>query len=284
MKIFPFEIPKHRNENLIVEEDYRDSFYEKLHKHQEVQITYICKGSGKLIVWDSIHIYGPGDLFVIGSNCPHVFKKGNSSDVHRISLFFTMETFGKKFFEIAQLERLQSFFQGLDEGYKCRLSDKEAGHLMLKFPKADKFKRFLMYFELIEKLCKCEKSKLTSFVAPRSINNMEGKRMRKVLDYVFVNFQKNLTLEEVAEIACMTPTAFCRFFKQRTNKTFFSFLIEMRIEYACQLLKENQDLSVSTAANRAGFNSITNFNRKFKLFKGITPSVYLKGAGVSQIA
>ena len=98
--------------------------------------------------------------------------------------------------------------------------------------------------------------------------------MQAIFDYVMNNFQNDITLETVSELAFMTPNAFCRFFKQRTNKTFFQFLIELRIEHACQLLAKNEDLSVAQISGESGFKSISNFNRKFKTLKGMTPSTY----------
>jgi AraC-like DNA-binding protein len=75
-------------------------------------------------------------------------------------------------------------------------------------------------------------------------------------------------------MAFMTPNAFCRFFKQRTNKTFFQFLIELRVEHACQLLGSKRELNINLISDLSGFNSISNFNKKFKKIKGVTPSKY----------
>ena len=72
----------------------------------------------------------------------------------------------------------------------------------------------------------------------------------------------------------MTPNAFCRFFKQRTNKTFFQFLIELRVEHACQLLSSKRELNINLISDLSGFNSISNFNKKFKKIKGVTPTKY----------
>lgn len=74
MKIYPFKIPKQINENLVVEIDQGNSFYNKLHQHEEIQVAYIVKGQGKLIISDSIHPYTDGDIFIIGGNSPHLFK------------------------------------------------------------------------------------------------------------------------------------------------------------------------------------------------------------------
>lgn len=276
MKVYPFELPKPKNENLIVQEDFSNSFYNKLHRHEEVQLTYILKGSGKLIVWDAVHSYGPGDIFVLDENCPHVFQEvENGMESHKISLFFNKRTFGADFFGMAQLEQISAFFSLLNEGFKISKQKRSIDRIFKKMLTADKFLRFILFLKLIKKLCRTEKIGLTNYVKPREISNTEGQRMQVVLDYVLNNFMCDITLEKVAELACMTPHAFCRFFKQRTNKTFFSFLIEIRIEHACHLLKRDKDISVAIASAKSGFKSISNFNRKFKKFKGMTPSNYV---------
>ena len=86
-------------------------------------------------------------------------------------------------------------------------------------------------------------------------------------------FFTEINLKTIAGVSNMTPNAFCRYFKQRTNKTYFQFLIEVRIENSCRLLK-NKDLLISEISEKSGFKNISNFNRKFKSVKGITPSAY----------
>ena len=62
--------------------------------------------------------------------------------------------------------------------------------------------------------------------------------------------------------------------KKRTNKTFFQFLIEIRIDNACKLINSNPDLAISLISEQCGFRTIANFNRKFKEIKGTTPTDY----------
>jgi AraC-like DNA-binding protein len=104
----------------------------------------------------------------------------------------------------------------------------------------------------------------------------EGKRMSDIFKYTMDNFHKEITLNEVSDIANMTPNAFCRYFKQRTTKTFVNFLIDIRIGNACKLLAKNNDLSITEISYKSGFNNLANFNRKFKAVKGVTPSEYKK--------
>ena len=277
MKVQPFNIPKHLGQRLVVQTDKSAIFYDKLHQHEEIQISCIISGEGKLVVADSVHPYSPGDIFIIGQYCPHVFRSASLvSDSHMVSVFFTKTSFGDHFFEIPEMEKLQDFFQRSDAGFKIVTETHNLMQLMYQLTAAEKFSKFLLFLNLLSQLSSANYEVLTGFVYPKKISVNEGNRMQTVIDFVMNNFQQEITLKTVAEMAYMTPNAFCRFFKLRTNKTFFQFLIELRIEHACLLLSENSVLSISEIANLCGFRSISNFNRKFKEEKGVSPSVYFK--------
>ncbi len=276
MKVYPFKIPKPVKDNLFVQIDEVPIFYNKLHQHEEIQISYILKGRGKLIVADSIHQYDEGDIFVIGSNSPHMFQSIESKEdlSHMISLFFTQKSFGSLFTDIQELAQVSRFFNKSDFGFKLLSKKKSVQNIMLKLVKANNLSKFILFLKLLKNLCEAETKVLTQFIYQKKISDDIGQRMQAIFDYVMNNFQNDITLKTVSELAFMTPNAFCRFFKQRTNKTFFNFLIELRIEHACQLLIKNQDLSIAQISVQSGFKSISNFNRKFKETKGITPSLY----------
>lgn len=278
MKVQPFQIVKPLNENLIVQIDQSKEFYNNLHQHNEIQLSLIVKGFGKLVVGDSVHQFRDGDFFAIGANCPHLFKTEKAQGfVKMISLFFTPETFGQEFFNLSDLAEINPFFQFVQNGFQVLSDQQEIRNRLLQFPKASVTTRVILFLELLQQLSSVDKKSLTSFNYPKEIGNLAGKRMQVVFDYVLRNFQKEVRLDIVSGLVYMTPNAFCKFFKQRTNKTFFQFLIELRIEHASQLLKSDEDLSIAEISERSGFKSISNFNRKFKSFKGIIPSHYRKG-------
>tara|TARA_R110002050_G_scaffold18813_4_gene54606 strand:- start:1554 stop:2402 length:849 start_codon:yes stop_codon:yes gene_type:complete len=277
MNVYSFEIPKPINENLLVQEDNLVPACSNMHRHEEIQITYIVKGSGKFFISHAVHRYGPGDFFVIGSNCPHSFRKASASlDNHRISIFFKMNAFGSNFFELSQLDQIKSFFGLLDCGFKLTEYRPSISNLMYQLPMADKFSRFLLFLELMREVCKCKKENLGVFIKGLGVKNIVDFRMRRVLDYTHVNFNKEITLDMVADIACLSPGAFCKYFKNRMSRTFFSYLIELRIIHACKLLRQDGSYSIANVSNLSGFKSITNFNRMFKNYVGITPSNYIR--------
>ena len=101
--------------------------------------------------------------------------------------------------------------------------------LFIEFGEASKLKRFQLFLNILDEISKSEKKQLSSFLYNKELTLNEGKRMSMVFDYLMKNVEKEVSLQEVANVAAMSKNAFCRYFKQRTNKTFFQFLIEIRI-------------------------------------------------------
>ena len=99
--------------------------------------------------------------------------------------------------------------------------------------------------------------------------------MDKVYEYIFKNFNHNISLKNVAEVANMNKSAFSRLFKKVNNKPYSKYLNEIRIGYACKLLIENK-YNITFICYESGFNNISNFNRQFKNITSMTPSEYIK--------
>jgi AraC-like DNA-binding protein len=97
--------------------------------------------------------------------------------------------------------------------------------------------------------------------------------MDKVYNYVMEHFSEEIMLEDIAYIANLTPTAFCKFFKTKTNNTFSNFVNEIRIAFACKLLCDD-NLSISQISFNCGFNNLTSFNKNFKQYTKMVPSIY----------
>lgn len=276
MKVLPFKIPKPKQEALVYQEDREAYFYDQLHQHEELQISYIQKGGGTLVVGDSINTYNVNDILIIGGNIPHVFRSDQEAAANSVmfTLFFTKEAFGNGFFQISDMETAKEFFKHAQYGMKISNNHKKIVKLFNQLHKQSKIERIASLLKIIDHTLSLEYSPLSSFVYGKKYTDDEGKRMRAVFEHAMENYHNQITLEEVALKANMTKNAFCRYFKKRTNKTFFQFLIEMRIENACKLLYKNSEMSIATVSELCGFQNITNFNRKFKELKGITPSQY----------
>ncbi len=278
MKILPFNIPKPHYDNLIYQEDCAYRFYDKLHQHEEIQISLIEKGQGTLIVGDTISDFKAGEVLVLGSNLPHVFK--SDSDLayksKMITLFFTRESFGSSFFELEELRSCELFFKKSCFGFKVSKPSNSLKDLFLSLANDSKFERFIKLLTIIKQLSSGRRSMLSSFVYEKQLSDSEGERMRNIMEFTTKNFQHTIQLDQVAQVANMTKNSFCKYFKKRTNKTYFRFLNELRVEHASGLLTNSKDTSIADIAEKSGFQNISYFNRTFKGIKGLTPSAFVK--------
>lgn len=276
MKVLPFIIPKPDKAGLIYELNIAESFYDKLHQHDEIQLSYIVEGTGTLVVGDTINNYHLGDVFVIGSNSPHVFKSDAKSHVksQMINLFFTKQSFGDTFFDLEELKEIQPFFNRSKFGFKLKSKISDAQDLFLQLNEASKLNKFLVLLKLLSLMVSADYTSLSSFVYDKKYSVLEGDRMRNVFEFTLNNYDKPITLDEVSEVASMTKNAFCKYFKKRTNKTYIQFLNEFRVEKSVKLLKDKNDYNIAEIAFRCGFRNISNFNKTFKNIKGKSPSKF----------
>ena len=277
MKVLPFKIPKSGNNALILQEDLEPLFYDKLHQHPEIQMSYILSGTGTLLVGDTVSRFNPGDVLIFGGNLPHVFRSDPNPEglSHMLTIFFNRESFGASFFETEELKEFDLFFKQAASGFRIIDTQSRFKNYFTSIASAPNLERFMRFMQLLYAIYSVPKELLSNFTKNTKYTDTEGQRMSNVFDYCLSNFKERISLEEIADVAVMSPTAFCRFFKERTNKTFNQFLLELRIEHACQLLRTPDSAeSIASIAYACGFNSVSNFNRYFKKQKGVSPRTY----------
>ena len=103
--------------------------------------------------------------------------------------------------------------------------------------KTSGFSRLMLLFEILKVLTECEERKpLVSSGFSSYMYSEKSKRIGDVYSFLFQNFERDLTVSEVAAYINMTNSAFCKFFKRHTCKTFSEVLNEIRIGHACKLL------------------------------------------------
>jgi len=100
-----------------------------------------------------------------------------------------------------------------------------------------------------------------------------NERIKTVYDHVRANFQRTISLDEIASLSNMTVPSFCRYFKKLTGKTFTQFVNEFRIAHACKLLSETPN-TIAHISYECGYNNFSHFNKHFKLYTGKNPSAY----------
>ena len=101
------------------------------------------------------------------------------------------------------------------------------------------------------------------YVPPVDAKDQE--RVSRVMQYIHARLRKSISRREVAEIAALSESAFSRFFRMRTGRTFPAYLNELRLGRADR---------VADIARDCGFSNLSHFNRLFLEWKGITPLAF----------
>ncbi len=101
-------------------------------------------------------------------------------------------------------------------------------------------------------------------------------KLKRTISYIRENFDKEITLSDMARVSGLSTKYFCAFFKQMTEKTPIEYLNMYRVEKAARVLL-GTDLSVTDVAYNSGFNDLSYFIKTFKAYKKCTPKAYRKG-------
>ena len=249
------------------------------HFHEEFELIYFLRGQGMRIVGDNISHFQDGELVLVGKWLPHLWrneKLENDSEVNDFIVVKFLDNFnGVNLFGLPEFESVRSLLERASQGIKFSASViSRIEPILLELIDSKSTGRIISFLKVLELLAQEQKYELLSskdFVLPSS--ETSENRLQKVINYISLNYANKIGLEKMSEVACMTPPSFCRFFKNSTNKTFSSFLNELRVSKACHLLINGEE-SINQICYQVGFNSITNFNRTFKLIKNLTPSAY----------
>jgi AraC-like DNA-binding protein len=285
MRVIPFSIPKDTSEAFRVQVDELPRLYDYLHQHPEIQLTCIIESEGTLLAGDYIGRFESGDVFVLGSNQPHVFrndpvygKKGKNAKA--ISLFFDESTFGELFWNLPEIHSLKYFIRNSDAGFRLMGKQRElVGQLLNQIIVEKGIQRLIIFLKILSCF---EKRKYLQVLSGSAVNknlkSYDGKRLNLVLEFTFREFHRAIELSEIAGLANLTPQAFCKYFKTRTRKTYVQFLNEIRIQHAIRLLIQDAE-SIASIAYKSGFVNLSHFNRTFKAITGMAPRDYLEQSG-----
>lgn len=228
--------------------------------------------------------FEPGDVFLIGSNVPHMllndqkyFKPNSKLKAEALVIHFDSALMDNDLLQLPEAAELSSFFKDAKRAirFSAGLNTEVEKSLKGMF-KIGNFRKIIALLDLFVILGKAN-YKVVGREGESKPNTQTdtAHNMDKVYDYIYCNFKENIELDKLASIACMNKSSFCRYFKKMNSKTISRFVNEIRIGYACQLLQENR-YSISMICYESGFNNISNFNRQFRNIMDVSPSDYVK--------
>ena len=272
------------NYSFSIREDIYPYLYNHWHFHPEAELTLIRKGKGMRLVGDSMEPFNDGDLVLLGGNLPHLwrcdaayFKNTPGLRVEAIAIHFREDFWGHDFLHLPELKPVKELLSRSRRGLKITGKTKQLivnkMEAALKATGVQRIEALLNMLSTIAASRECIVLSSIGFGKQYALENTD--KINLIYTYTFNNFHKKISIQDAASVASISPHSFCRYFKSRTLKTYWQFLQEVRIGYACRLLIENK-LCVSQISHACGFNNLSNFNRQFKAVTAKTPLQYGK--------
>jgi len=276
-----FLIPKSSNRSLHLQHDRVPHFYDLLHCHEEIQLSLITAGRGMYTIAGQPGRFAEGDVYLLGSNVPHVFRNDprwydaqEQPVAEMYSVFFGNDGLLKSL-SLPEFKGICDLLELAQRG--LRLKTAQAKALRERLPSLwshSPAQQVLQFLQMLESLSGIENwEPVSNHDSPLLPRQADYERLNDLFTFVMDNFTRPVRLEEVAAIVHLSPAAFCRFFKQRTRKTFVEYLNETRVNHACRMLVET-DLSIAEICYACGYNNLANFNRQFRRITGTTPLIW----------
>lgn len=248
------------------------------HCHEEYELHLIVSSSGTAFVGDYTGDFCPGHLVLIGPRVPHNWvtkgADGEALALRDMVLQFAQEPLAQAAKNIPELSEILPLLELSKYGVEFADCGAEAEQYFIRIREshgADRFAEFLSFMSL---LARKTNYRLLSGVAPPSFADNESlTNINIVLNYIAENYCGPMSADALAEQFGMSISSFSRFFRKATGSGFNSFVNQMRINKACQLLL-NTTQYVTNVCYNVGFNNVANFNRRFLQVKGITPKEF----------
>lgn len=247
------------------------------HFHAEIELTAIVRSRGRRFVGDSIEPYVDGDLVLLGPNLPHTWHSDGGRRGRHEAVFcqFSEAFLGKEFLQSPELAGVKGLLERAARG--LRFTGATQKSVLRKLEGLDRVQGLTRLTGLLDILDQLARSKderpLSSRRFVPDLRRRDAERVDRVCRFLNERCTEGVTLAEAAGVAHLSIPAFSRVFRRSTGKTLVSYLHELRTGLACRALIES-DRPVSDIAWDSGFNNLSNFNRRFRSLKGMSPREY----------
>ena len=253
------------------------------HWHPEFEISLITGGSANYKFGTEDYITHEGDIIIIAPNTLHSIIPVDNNVQISDTIVFHMNLAGLSNPDSCTIKYLQPIFSG-EVGIANHVTPESAAYTHIR-KCFDELYRIIEqkppYYEmeLKERLMGLLRELYKNQLVLPSKNTPSGIRrndlIAQILQYIDENYRLDISIHSVAAKFCLSDVHFMNYFKQTTGMTCNKYINEIRLRQAGKLLLETE-MTVSEICFDCGFSNLSNFNRRFKQYYGVTPSEYKK--------
>jgi AraC-like DNA-binding protein len=284
MRVRHVKVSEQNEQSFRITREVVPHFYNPLHFHTEIELTYIIQSHGTAFIGDFIGTFQPGDVFLIGEKLPHNFKnaseffsKDSNLSAEALVFHFDFNFLGADLWTKPEMKEIANLLREARKGILLAGETRIRVQKMMKdIINLSQVNRILSVIQMLDVISTSTENKILSTSLPSSnFSYADAEKLNKINSYTMMHFRTKVPLKTIASVANMNPSAFCRYFKMRTKRSFSQFVIELRLQQATNMLI-NSTLTIDQISLECGFESPSYFYRTFKRYKGITPAAYQK--------
>ncbi len=264
---------------------YSHAYFEApFHFHPEYELILIEEGEGLSHVGDSVRPLRPGDFMLIGSNLAHLwlsderyYQPGATEMSRSIYAQFGSNLLPANPESIPELHNINRLL--LESGRGLIFTGDNVERFSQEFRDIvplKGFRRWRAMLALLDNLgANADYRYLTTDAYDTKVNTWSDKIVERINQYIAVNYRREMTLSELADLVHRNPSSLCRYYKKATKMTMFDYLAKTRIEYSLKLLRSTSN-TVADVALECGYNCMSHFYKQFKTVTGFSPTDYLE--------
>ncbi|MBR5152979.1 MAG: helix-turn-helix domain-containing protein [Clostridia bacterium] len=231
---------------------------DSIHFHDFFEIEYVSSGSGTYLVDGKEHEITPGKICLVSPVTAHAFLS-NDAELTTISFSDTLcDGTLLSQFDFAN-SSVWMTLNGEDKDFV------EANLKELVTHKKDTTYATLLLNTLIAKIGKA--------YTQESCSSNDFSPIKQAMLYITANFKRNISREDAASHAGLTPSYFSALLKEEVGMSFQEYLDSLRFNHA-QLLLYHSDRTVQQIGFDSGFSNYENFIRRFTARYGMSPKKY----------
>lgn len=259
------------------------------HSHHMLELSLFKAGMGVYEIGERQYDIHTGDVYVIGNTEPHRIRLREGEEVENLVVHFETSFLWNFYGQAEDVQFLDVFFnRGKHFCHRLDRANPATAEIAALFGQMEQvFVEQPPYYKLQVKillesiLCRILCS--YGYCDPAEggaglLSHKDIYKIDEVMNYINFHLDSHLTLQELAQIACVSPAYFSSIFKRYNGVTLFEYITQKRVEYAIQLIKTTNK-SLTEIAILCGFNSSTSFNKAFGRITGFAPSFYRKKGG-----
>ena len=259
-------------------------------QHDHFEMVYMKRGNAIFQIAGKDVPLGPNDVVIIKPYQTHKFTVKSQAGCEFIVLRFKFSNRYDKQYSDVSLNDFVNFVKNQESGpfITLKLSRKNdivcvMNRILQEREKQDLWSDFLSYLlimELFVLLSRALKMEWEESIKGKSLKLKELMGVAK--RYIEKNYEKELSLADMAKYIFLSQSYFAHAFKEEFNISPKSYLLQVRIEKSKELL-EKTDMKVSDIALTVGFSSQQRYNDIFKKYVGTTPLKYRKGVKADKV-